>query len=162
VPLKSTRCQKKSAHDSQYSPEKVVVSVILTASDDSIRGTSFLGSSRSPAFAATHRHRDDLSADERARLSKLHERTLSVTETWPNSIANERKARLTRLAREAEQREAEALELDAQERAFAKSKRKELLQRAAVFRFEEKPGICAVHSQLLLHEVNRERIAKFF
>jgi hypothetical protein len=80
-----------------------------------------------------------------------------MIDTWSNSIVNERKARIARLALEAEEREREAQRTDAQEHDYQKTKRKEQLRRAERIAFEEKPEIRAVHAQLLLHEVSRER-----
>jgi hypothetical protein len=94
---------------------------------------------------------------ERARAAATHGKTLEVTETWANSIVNERKARLTRLHREAEEREAAQKAIDDDERQYQKGKRKEALRRAERMGFEQKPEVRAVHAQLLLHEVNRER-----
>jgi hypothetical protein len=94
---------------------------------------------------------------ERMRMSATHEHTLSVTETWANSIVNERKARITRLEREAQQREDALRAIDDDERKFQKAKRKEALKRAEEQGFEGRPEIRAVHAQMLLHEVNRER-----
>jgi hypothetical protein len=95
---------------------------------------------------------DHTAETERSRQSALHERTLEVTETWANSIANERKARITRLQKEAAQQAQDHLE-----REHQKAKRREHLDRAERQAFEEKPEIRAVHGQLLLHEVARER-----
>jgi hypothetical protein len=94
---------------------------------------------------------------ERSRQAALHEKTLEVTQTWANSIANERKARITRLQKEAEQREAEQQAQDHLEHEHQKAKRREHLDRAERQAFEDKPEIRSVHAQLLLHEVARER-----
>ena len=39
--------------------------------------------------------------DERNRWNQIHEKTIKTADKWENSIANERKARITRLQREA-------------------------------------------------------------
>jgi hypothetical protein len=100
---------------------------------------------------------DNTAELERQRMSAIHEHTLAVTETWANSIANERKARITRLEREAQQREEALKAVDDDERKFQKARRKELLKHAELQGFEQRPEVRAVHSQLLLHEVTRER-----
>jgi hypothetical protein len=94
---------------------------------------------------------------ERSRNAAAHEKTLAMVDNWANSIANERKARISRLALEAEEREKEHQRLDSMEHQYQKDKRKAQLRRAEKLAFEEKPEIRAVHAQLLLHEVSRER-----
>lgn len=92
-----------------------------------------------------------------ASLSLKHQKTLQVTETWGNSIANNRLARLNRLQQLKEEHERELQEIDAREKAVQKEARKKALEEAEAKRFAEKPEIRAVHAQLLLHEVQKER-----
>lgn len=94
---------------------------------------------------------------ERSRMAAMHDKTLAVTETWPNSITNERKARITRLQREAQAREEAQQAIDDNERKHQKAKRKQVLARAEKQAFEEKPEVRSVHAALLVHEVVRER-----
>jgi hypothetical protein len=100
---------------------------------------------------------DNTAELEHTRMSATHDKTLAIVDTWANSIVNERKARITRLALEAEEREKEQQRIDAIEHQFQKDKRQAQLRRAEKLAFEEKPEIRAVHAQLLLHEVTRER-----
>jgi hypothetical protein len=113
-------------------------------------------------FSRIHRNANPPEVDntlemDRMRHSLTHEKTLAVVSTWGNSVINERQARITRLERESQERERAAQERDEEERQFQKSKRKECLRQAEIKAFQEKPEIRAVHSQLLLHEVARER-----
>ena len=95
--------------------------------------------------------------DEKTRSIATHEKTLAVTETWGNSIVNQRKARINRLQQEKEEHEEELRKIDEQERQIQKSQRREKLLQSAEMAFQEKPEIRAVNSQLLLHEVTKQR-----
>ena len=95
--------------------------------------------------------------NERTRTLSRHERALFESSKWPNSIANQRKARLTRLQQAKDDHEAEMRQLDAEEKQRRKDERREQLLRAAELAFQDKPEIRAVNRQLLLSEVTRER-----
>ena len=96
------------------------------------------------------------------RVQAQHDKALQMTSTWANSIVNARQARLNRLKEESMQREEELKQIDAQEKALAKEKRKQKLAEAEKIRFSQKPEIRAVHAQLLLHEVQKERERQIF
>lgn len=95
--------------------------------------------------------------EDRVRWAQMHEKTLKTADGWTNSIQNERKARITRLQREAEEKEKELIELDIKEKSIQKDKKRKILEEAHQKAFLEKPEIRAVNTQLLLHEVQRDR-----
>ena len=101
---------------------------------------------------------EDEPIDE-ARQKQLanHEKTMSLTKGWSNSIANERQARITRLQKEAEKKEQELQEMDRREKQIQKENKQKILAEAQKKAFLEKPEIRSVHAQLLLHEVVKER-----
>ena len=94
---------------------------------------------------------------EHTKALEKHERTLKVTETWANSIVNERKARLGRLQKLAEEHEEELRKLDEEEKAIRKAERDEQLKRAEWIAFQQKPEIRAINSQLMLTEAVKGR-----
>lgn len=96
-------------------------------------------------------------AQYRTRSISNHDKTLMVTDTWENSIANQRKNRITRLQKLAEEHEAELVKMDDDEKAFQKQKRRDQLAAAQHAKFLEKPEIRNVHAKLLLHEIIKER-----
>lgn len=100
---------------------------------------------------------DNTEEIEKTRLLNTHENTMKVTESWSNSIVNERKARMNRLRQQAEEHEKELQELDNDEKRYQKENRKRILTEAQKKAFQEKPEIRNVHAQLLLHEVTKER-----
>ena len=113
-------------------------------------------------FARIRKHSKPKDKDREAELIRTraieaHKHTLEVTSTWKNSIANQRKARIERLEKLAEEREEERRRLDQQEKEIRSQKKKEQLQRAEMIRFQEKPEIRAVNSQLKTIETNKIR-----
>ena len=86
-----------------------------------------------------------------------HTRAMQVTSTGAKSSVNERKARMGRLQKLAEEHEAELQKLDEQERQIRKAEREEQLKRAEWIAFQQKPEIRAINAQLMLTEAVKGR-----
>ena len=113
-------------------------------------------------FARIRKHSKPKGVDREAELIRTrnieaHKHTLEVTSRWQNSIANQRKARIERMAKIAEEREEERRRLDEEEKEIRRQEKKEKLQRAEMIAFQEKPEIRAVNSQLKMIETNKVR-----
>jgi hypothetical protein len=94
---------------------------------------------------------------EQERRRETHTRLTTITSTWPNTIARNRRERQTRLQREAEAEEERRRQIDIEEKKVQKLHRQAKLAEAATTGFLQRPEVRAVNAQLLLHEVQLER-----
>lgn len=102
--------------------------------------------------------RDTSFDDEMFALKTRHDNTVTETANWPNTIVRNRIEKQTRLQKEKEEEELEKLKIDEDEKNIRKAQRKEALEIAEQKRLAQQPEIRSVNSQLMLQEVQRERM----